>query len=114
MSNKVRGAVSFKAGDNEFILHLSTNAMCELEDEFDMDIESLFNSLDPANNGGKAPRIGHMRKIVKAMLSDNHGDLTLPDVGKIIDLYGLENIFSKVEESAVLAFPDQGENGRRC
>ena len=110
MSNRVTGSVTFDVEGAEFTLKLSTNAMCELEDEFDQDIETLFNSLDPEQSG-KSPRIGHMRKIVKAMLSDAHPDLSLTDVGNVIDQFGLEDVFSKVEQAVQLAFPDQGNDG---
>ena len=112
MPNKHRGEVVFTMGNKAYTLHLSTNAMCNLEGEFDLDIQAVFLLLDPESSG-QGFKLSNFRKVVKAMLFDNHSDLSDADVGRLIDDYGLDKITEKVSDAAELAFPKgSGDQGK--
>lgn len=87
MANKERGELTFVAGPNRYVLRLTTNSCCELEE--------LAGRLWPSIlSGGQRGSLRDVRFILWAALREHHPDLATIDqagiqtVGKVIDAGG--------------------------
>lgn len=87
MANKERGEWSLVAGESRYILRLTTNACCELE-EFS---GRLFDEIQMRANRGS---LVNLRLLLWAALQEHHTELATPDkaglqrIGAIIDAAG--------------------------
>lgn len=108
MKNPERGEVSFTDGDDQYVLKLSTNAMCSLEAHYDTDIQQVFQLLDPGK--GKSARITDVRRLFSAMILPEVDD---KKAGNLMDTVGLKRISELLAESASLAVPEgDGNEGK--
>lgn len=87
MANRERGELTLVAGANRYVLRLTTNACCELED--------MAGRLWPVIlNGGQRGSLRDVRLILWAALREHHPDVATADpdglkaVGKVIDAGG--------------------------
>lgn len=87
MANRERGELTLVAGANRYVLRLTTNACCELED--------MAGRLWPAIlNGGQRGSLRDVRFILWAALREHHPDVATADpdglkaVGRVIDAGG--------------------------
>lgn len=109
MTNTVRGTMTVEALGKTWTLKLSTNALCELEEQLGQGIESLGAMLQDPNQG----RMKLFRLVVWAALTDNHPDIKLTDAGTLIDALGMEETMSVLQRLMTLTMPEQkkGVNG---
>lgn len=113
MANPHRGEVAFKAGDAEYKLSFSINALCELEDALGEGVNAVAAQLsDPAS-----VRIKTVRAVLWAGLLDNHSGLSLDDAGRIMSDAGVPATMQAIGRAFAAAFPEpKGEakaNGSR-
>lgn len=101
MTNTVRGTVTFEASDKMWTLKFSTNALCELEDELGEGAEQLAAIMARPGTG----KIKMLRLILKCALSDNHPDLTLIQVGELIDEVGIEKAMGMMQKALTIGMP---------
>lgn len=120
MANRVKGERSLKALDQEWTLHFSTNALCELEDALEMSAlvlaqkwGSLQQALAPAGGGEinmeALPGFKEIRTFFRCGLSDHHPDVDDKTAGEIMDAVGLGESFVMILECLAASFPDVGE-----
>jgi len=104
MANPHKGEVEFEAGGRTRVLRLDTNAMCELEEEFDLGIMRVLAHLELG-------RMTDIRRIFRAALD---GKPSLEDATLIIDEIGGYLAATDLLEKVVrAAFPTAEANGSR-
>ena len=101
MANKVKGEVSLNADGKTYILRLSINAICELEDAEGKGIDQIARELVGGRSGMRS-----LRRILKYALKENHGDLELEAVGSIMSLAGFAPTSQALGEAFQIAFPE--------
>jgi hypothetical protein len=100
--NPHKGDVAFEAGGRSYTLRFSTNAIVVMEDHFDRGVNEISALLsDP----GKL-RIGHVRAVFWAGLSDHHAAFTLQEAGAIIDAIGQARAVELIALAFSRAFPE--------
>jgi hypothetical protein len=83
-------------------LKLSTNALCEIEDELGKGIDQIGVLLqDPAQG-----RVKLFRLIVWAALSDHHENVSQKTAGMIIDEIGMSEVLGLIQRLLTLAMPE--------
>jgi len=104
MANPHKGEVEFAAGGRTRTLRLDTNAMCELEAEFDLGIMRVLAHLELG-------RMTDIRRIFRAALD---GKPSLEETTDIIDeLGGYLPAANLLEKTVRLAFPTaEAANGK--
>lgn len=103
MANKQRGEVAFTVDGERYTLHLSTNAMCEIESAFNgASIQTVFANLDAGEAGVK---ITDMRTVMRCMLGDNHPGITDKETGKLMDALG-DDAGKLIGEAIQIASPE--------
>lgn len=106
MANPHRGEVELKAGDKTYILRLTFNGICDLEQVLDMtsaEIDALVRN--PAQ-----VRSAHWRAILWACLRDKHPEVDLEGAGDIIDAVGPE-VAVKAIYAALSTSQPEGKGG---
>ncbi|KKX28226.1 GTA-gp10 family protein [Rhizobium sp. LC145] len=106
MANSNRGSVSLKAGDKEYTLSFSVNALCELEDAFGMPIQKIGSIFNDAEN----ITVKDVRKLICAALHDHHPEVEINEAGKIATDAGLPSCMEKIGKAFQLAFPEARGN----
>ena len=105
MANRMKGEVSFKSGEREYILRYSANALCELEDALEMGVNAVASQLaDP-----ESMRLKMVRVVFWAGLRDHHPDITLIQAGEIITDLSLTKAMGLVSSAFQLAFQDDSK-----
>lgn len=101
MANKQRGQVGVTVNGEKLNLLLSTNSICELEDQAGRQINDILDELsDPSR-----VRFKTVRLIFWALMLDARPDATLADAGRLID--GLRGQTDRILADAIsAAFPD--------
>lgn len=102
MPNKLRGEVALQAGEKTYTLHLSVNALCALENEVGRGANEIFVDLDKGNK----VKVGTIRAIVWAALTDNHPEITLKEAGAIITEIGMADLVAKLAAAIVASYPE--------
>lgn len=99
MANKQRGEVSLKAGAETYVLRLTFNGICELEQVLDMH----SSEIDVLVRNPTTVRSAHWRALLWGCLRDRHSDVDLEGAGEIIDRAGAEEaikaIYAALRES---------------
>lgn len=105
MANPLKGEVAFEAGGRTRTLRLDTNAMCELEAEFDLSIMRVLAHLELG-------RMTDIRRIFRAALD---GEPSLEEATEIIDeIGGYMAAADLLEKTVRAAFPSaEAANGSR-
>ena len=67
----------FEAGNNQYQINYTVNSLCAYEDRFGTDITAILTN----------PTVVTLRGLLWAGLLDKNSDLTLEDVGGIMDGY---------------------------
>ena len=100
MANSQKGEVEFEAGGRTRTLRLDTNAMCELEAEFDLGIMRVLAHLELG-------RMTDLRRIFRVCLV---GGATIEEATEIIDeIGGYLAAADLLEKTVRLAFPRAAE-----
>jgi hypothetical protein len=102
MSNSLRGQVMLKAGEKEYTLSFSINALVSLEDMLDESVNTVAAQL----NDSTKVRMKTIRALVWAALRDNHSEVTTDGAGQIIDQAGIPATMAAIATAFTNAFPD--------
>ena len=106
MGNTTKGVVTFQAGDDLWNLCFDFNAMCEIEDEFDMPVEKI---------GAKTEwRAKEVRSLFRIGLSRYHDKLTDEDAGNIISKIGAQEAGNLIGEAFKEANPPKEAAGGKA
>src|SRR3546814_1678827 len=82
MANAVKGEASLKAGDKEYTLVMSVNALCEAEDVLGMATDEILARY----SSGLSVKL--LRGLIWAALQTNH-PCTVDEAGEIIEAAGV-------------------------
>lgn len=105
MANRFKGEVSFRAGDIEYTMRFSANALCELEDAIGMGVNAVATQLaDPSSL-----RLKMVRSVFWAGLRDRHPDMTIKHAGDLITELSLTKAMELVSDAFTLAFAREAE-----
>lgn len=105
MANPVKGEVAFEADDKSYTLVFDFNAICELEDEFDTEIEKIGEVI-----GSRASAI---RRVIRVGLSRHHPDIDERQAGDIITAIGPSEAGALITKAFQAAFPEAVQNDSR-
>lgn len=97
MANPSKGEVGFDANGISYTLVLDFNAICELEDAFDV----------PASQIGEVigEKLSSLRTVFRVALSRHH-DVTDLEAGEILTSIGAEKAGSLIASAFALSFPE--------
>jgi hypothetical protein len=106
MANSARGSVALQAGENEYKISFSVNALCELEEAFDVNVQQIGAIFE------QDASVRDVRKLARCALSDHHPDLSEKDAGRVVSEAGIPAFMAAVQKAFQLAFPEAkgGEN----
>ena len=104
MANKQKGEVAL----GDYTLRYSINALCELEDASGMSAIQLANTLGDEETFNTKT----LRLMVWGGLTDNHEDITLKEVGEIINDTGVAVVMEAITRAFELSMPD-AEDGKK-
>lgn len=102
MANKNKGEVALKAGEKEYILRFSANALCDLESSTGKTIMQIMDGVKNIENLSMTT----VRAMLWAGLKEHHPEVTIMDAGNIIGEISMLGAFNKIAEAAQAAFPD--------
>lgn len=103
MANTIKGEVGFRAGATTFTLLYDFNALCQIEDALDVDIDQI---------GEHLKRINNVRTVFRIGLAAAHGQMTDLEAGNLIHQVGVKTAFELVQRALKAAFPDpSGDDG---
>lgn len=102
MANPHRGEMSFKTPDAEYTLVLSTNALCELEEELGKSVPAIVSDMQ---------RLSTLRALLWASLRTRHPDISLAQAGEIIDRAGMVKTTEAITRTLNAAFPKAPKGG---
>lgn len=111
--NPKRGQLSFTVGQTAFTFAFTTNALCEVEEAFQLDD---ITGLEAVLNG--KPSLRTIRTLFRIGLTDCHPDMTDREAGAIMEEVGglepsLELIMLAVQQAFPEAAPVGAANPRR-
>lgn len=113
MANKQRGQLGFEIdvdGEHEpqrFVFAFTTNALCAIEEEFELDNISDLSAV----LGGK-PSLRKVRTLFRLGLTDCHPNMTDMEAGSIMEaIGGLEPSLEMVMRAIETAFPEAAKSG---
>lgn len=102
MANAQRGEVSFPAIGREWTIKLGTNALCEVEGALGKTISEIGRLMEDPER----VTLSALRVFIRAGLRAKHPDVTLEDVGNIIDDLGMAEAATLIGNANVLARPE--------
>lgn len=109
MANREKGEVKLTSGDRIYKLRFTTNAMCELEDLFDMPFAQVADKLQDV----QSLRMMDIRKIIWAATQEGVSEwvdpsaATMRAVGAMIEgAGGILPVVDALGDALALAFPD--------
>lgn len=105
MANRERGELSMDIGGETYTMSLTIDTMVRLEDVFSTPEKPVyFKEIAEAAEKGS---MKHTRAFVWAVLVENHPDLKLTDIGKLIAQGGgLHAFTNKLAQLAGISQPD--------
>jgi hypothetical protein len=104
MANKHRGEVALEIEGKVYTLHAGINAVADAEGVFST-ADRRVTYQEIAEHAMKGS-VTHIRALIWAMLRKHHRDLSLPDVGDLIDLVGMTTIEQKFADLLRSTVPD--------
>lgn len=106
-ANKQRGHLGFEIGEERYTFVFSTNALCAIEDEFDLkDITQLEAVLT------QSPSLRTVRTLFRLGLIDEHPEMDDRAAGKIMDeVGGLAPSLELIMQAVQNAFPEAAKGG---
>jgi hypothetical protein len=109
MANRERGEVEFQSLGKTWTLKLGINAMCEIEDATGKSISEIGALLGDT----KTATIKLLRTVMWGALRDHHDDITVREVGAIIDGVGMNEAGRLIGEAFTAATPDAKDGAAR-
>jgi len=108
MGNPHKGEVDLRAGDKDYVLRFSIDAICTLEASTGKPF--AVSAAEMANQ--KTASMTLTRMLLHAALHENHPELTLKEAGELIPhAGGMGEVNVKVFEAFALAFPQPEASG---
>ncbi len=107
MANKHRGEVALEIEGKVYTLHAGINAVADVEGVFST-IDRRVTYQEIAENAMKGS-VTHIRALIWAMLRKHHRDLSITDVGDLIDQVGMMEIEKKFSEVLRSTVPDPAD-----
>lgn len=113
MANAERGEAQLVAGDKTYVLRLTFNGICELEQVLDMssaEIDALVRSPTKV-------RSLQWRALLWGCLRDRHPDVDLEGAGRLFDEAGTEAAVKAIYDALRLSQPEKkagAENPRKA
>jgi len=104
MANPHRGEVVFKVDEAEYTLVFSTNAICELEELLDKGLNLIVANME---------RLTTVRALLWAGLRAKHPNVSLAQVGEIIDRCGMEAATAAIGRALNAAFPTAEKDAQK-
>jgi len=106
-ANPQRGQMGVEVDGRTLTFAFSTNALCAIEDEFDLaDITGLEKVLNDS------PSLRTIRKLFRIGLTDLHPEMTDVEAGEIMDAVGgLEPSLELIMRAVEQAFPEAAAKG---
>jgi len=105
MANTFLGQFPIEVGTEVYILTLGFNAMCTLEDRYDMPILKIAAKVEDEE------RFSDVRAFVWAALQEHQPSITENQAGDLIQTYGVAKIIALLPQVIAAAFPPQ-EDGK--
>lgn len=103
MTNPVTGEVRMPIGEDVYTLQFSYNTLCELEEAAN---GKSFAAIAASLTNGNTFSATNLRLMTFMGLKAHHPDLTVKDVGPIIDKGTIKFVVDNVLRAFQLAFPD--------
>lgn len=100
MANPHRGVVEFESAGAKYKLSFSAEAICVLEESVDAGFNDIIGQLADTTKF----RMGVVRKLLAAGLSDHHPDLTDDALKKIMRGIGPKDALNLVQKAIALAY----------
>lgn len=114
MANPHKGEASFEASGKTYTLHLSADAICQMEDALDMGIVAISQEMATWGKDAKRIRLKTIRAVIWAALQDRHPDVDLKAAGELIlAAGGVAAVVGALEQAFTLAFPPAETKGAR-
>lgn len=106
MANKNRSEVELigKETNEKYIIRISTNALCEIEDFVGMGIMSFFKTIQSSDDGDISMSMRELRVFVCAGLKYKKPDMTIERAWDIIDDCGFTESTKAIFEAISLQF----------
>lgn len=106
-ANAQRGQLGFEVDDQKWVFAFTTNALCAVEEEFDLkDITELEKVLSDS------PSLRTIRKLFRIGLTDCHPEMTDMEAGQIMEAVGgLEPSLELIMRAVEQAFPEAAKTG---
>lgn len=102
MKGSVTGVKSFLVGEDRYTMVFAINAICALEEEFDIKAENIGELLTDG-------RVKTIRSLFRIALLENHPGMTDLEAGRIMAAVGLDQVAELLLEALSAAFPDVEE-----
>ncbi len=105
--NPHRGRLGFEVGEQAFTFAFSTNALCEVEEAFELtDITQLESVL------GEKPSLRTIRTLFRIGLTDCHPQMSDREAGALMEeVGGLEPSLELIMRAINVAFPEATPGG---
>ncbi|WP_313229113.1 hypothetical protein [Sphingobium yanoikuyae] len=106
-ANPHRGQLGFEVAGNRWVFAFTTNALCAVEEEFDLkDISELETVL------ATSPSLRTIRKLFRIGLTDCHPEMSDLEAGQIMEAVGgLEPSLELIMRAVEQAFPEAAKEG---
>jgi len=106
-ANPHRGQLGFEVDGNRWVFAFTTNALCAVEEEFDLkDISELETVL------AASPSLRTIRKLFRIGLTDCQPQMTDHEAGEIMQAVGgLEPSLELIMRAVEQAFPEAAKDG---
>jgi hypothetical protein len=105
MANAIKGQVAFSSGGVDYIMEMSPNAFCELEDITGTDTMSFVKKMEAGLKGDKLA-FKDLRVLFWVALLEHHDGVTLKDAGRLMKSHGLAGSAELVMRAVQSSFPE--------
>lgn len=107
-ANPQRGQLGFEVGGDQWVFAFTVNALCAVEEEFDLQNISDLETVLSEN-----PSLRTIRKLFRIGLTDCHPDMTDREAGELIEaIGGLEPSLELIMRAVETAFPEAAKEGK--
>ena len=100
-ANTIKGEVPFEVDGQTYTLTFDFNAICTVEEVFDLPISKIGEKM------ARGMRAGDLRTLIAAGLQQHHEGITELQAGLLIGSLGAQAAADKLAEAMQAAFPAQ-------
>lgn len=105
MANRARGEISFRLGQDDYLVRLDINALCDVEDVTGKRISEIGREL-------LDPSASLLRALLWAGLRAGGHELSIGETGDLMRGLGLDRAGEVVGEAVAAAFPSADKGSR--